>query len=111
MIGGDNGEAFYEHGSAAHANGVHEEVIRVPLVIRAPGLEPGRDARPAHLMDVAPGVFHLLGLPVHPSFQGEDPVGPAPDARRVRYVVSDTPWKTQLGVIRSGGDSRPTLMS
>lgn len=102
VVSGDHGEAFYEHGSAAHANGVHEEVIRVPLVVRAPGLAPGSDGRPAQLLDVAPGVFRLLGLPVHPSFQGVDLF--APDARedRLRYVISDTPWKTQLGVIRSG---------
>lgn len=102
VVTGDHGEAFYEHGSAAHANGVHEEVIRVPLVFRAPGMTPGRDARPVQLLDVAPGVFRLLGLPVHPSFQGEDPFAPSFRRDRVRYVLSDTPWKTQLGVIRSG---------
>ena len=102
VVSGDHGEAFYEHGSAAHANGVHEEVIRVPLVVRAPGLEPGRDGRPAELLDVAPGVFDLMGLPIHPSFQGESLFAPASRADRVRYVMSDTPWSTQLGVIRSG---------
>ncbi|MBI3858301.1 MAG: sulfatase-like hydrolase/transferase [Planctomycetes bacterium] len=102
VVSGDHGEAFYEHGSAAHANGVHEEVIRVPLVIRAPGLERSRDGRPAHLLDVTPGVFHLLGLPAHPAFQGEDLFALEPRADRVRFVMSDTPWKTQLGVIQSG---------
>jgi len=116
VVSGDHGEAFYEHGSAAHANGVHEEVIKVPLVVRAPGLEPGRDGRPAHLLDVAPGIFHLMGLPLHPSFQGENPFAPEPRADRVRYVMSDTPWSTQLGVIRSGfkliwnGDTGGTVL-
>jgi arylsulfatase A-like enzyme len=102
VVCGDHGEAFYEHDSAAHANGVYEEVMRVPLVMRAPGLEPGRDPRPTQLIDVAPGVFHLLGLPVHPSFQGENPFGPDPRPDRVRYVICDTPWKTHLAVYRSG---------
>jgi arylsulfatase A-like enzyme len=102
VVCGDHGEAFYEHGSAAHANGVYDEVMRVPLVIRAPGLEPARDGRPAQLIDVAPGVFHLLGLPLHPSFQGEDPFAPDPRPERVRYVVCDTPWKTHIAVYRSG---------
>jgi arylsulfatase A-like enzyme len=102
VVTGDHGEAFYEHGSAAHANGVYDEVIRVPLVFRAPGLEPGRDGRPAQLIDVAPGVFHLLGLPVHPSFQGEDLFAPEPRADRVRYTICDTPWKTHIGIYRSG---------
>lgn len=100
VVTGDHGEAFYEHGFAAHANGVHEEVVRVPLVIRAPGLEPGKDSRPVQLLDVAPGVFHLLELPIHPSFQGEDPFAPAFRPDRVRYLISDTPWRTQLGVLR-----------
>ena len=102
VVTGDHGEAFYEHGSAAHANGVHEEVLRVPLVFHAPGLSPGVDARPAQLLDVAPGVFHLLGLPVHSSFQGEDPFAAAFREDRVRYSLSDTPWKTQFAVLRSG---------
>jgi arylsulfatase A-like enzyme len=102
VVSGDHGEAFYEHGSAAHANGVYDEVMRVPLVIRAPGLEPGRDARPAQLLDVAPGVFHLLGLPVHPSFQGDDPFLPDAPADRARYVICDSPWKTHLAVYRAG---------
>jgi arylsulfatase A-like enzyme len=102
VVCGDHGEAFYEHGSAAHANGVYDEVIRVPLVMRAPRLEAARDARSAQLIDVAPGVFHLLGLPVHPSFQGEDPFAPDPRPDRVRFVVCDSPWKTHIGVYRSG---------
>ena len=102
VVSGDHGEAFYEHGSAAHANGVYDEVMRVPLVVRAPGLEPGRDPRPAQLLDVAPGVFRLLGLPIHPSFQGEDPLAKEFRADRARYVVCDSPWKTHLAVYRSG---------
>ncbi|HVE39648.1 MAG TPA: sulfatase [Planctomycetota bacterium] len=102
VVCGDHGESFYEHGSAAHANGVYDEVMRVPLVMRAPQMEAGRDSRPAQLIDVAPGVFHLLGLPVHPSFQGENPFDPDPRPDRVRYVVCDTPWKTHIAVYRSG---------
>ena len=44
----------------------------------------------------------LLGLPVHPSFQGEDPFAKEPRADRVRYVICDSPWKTHIGVYRSG---------
>jgi len=102
VVTGDHGDAFYEHGTSAHANGVYDEAIRVPLVIRAPGMDGKRDGRPSGLLDIAPGVFHLLGLPPHPSFQGEDPFVPAFRGDRTRFVMSDTPWKTQLGVIRSG---------
>ncbi|HVR82788.1 MAG TPA: sulfatase-like hydrolase/transferase, partial [Planctomycetota bacterium] len=102
VVTGDHGDAFYEHGTSAHANGVYDEAIRVPLVFRAPGMEGIRDDRPAQLLDIAPGVFHLLGLPPHPSFQGEDPFVPSFRKDRTRFVMSDTPWITQLGVLRSG---------
>jgi len=102
VVTGDHGDAFYEHGTCAHANGVYDEAIRVPLVIRAPGMKGGRDIRPAHLLDIAPGVFHLLGLPPHPSFQGVNPFAPSWRKDRTRFVMSDTPWITQLGVLRCG---------
>jgi arylsulfatase A-like enzyme len=102
VVTGDHGESFYEHGAPAHANGVYEEEMRVPLVLRAPGLAPLRDPRPAQLIDVAPGLLHLLGLPIHPSFQGTDLVGPPPPADRIRALVSQTGWKTFLAAAGSG---------
>lgn len=99
---GDHGEAFYEHGSAAHANGLYEETMRVPLVVRAPGLEPGRDPKPAQLIDVAPSLLRLLGVPPHPGFQGMDLFAADFPADRSRFLVSDTPWMTQSAVVRSG---------
>ncbi len=102
VVCADHGEAFYEHGYAAHANGVHEEVMRVPLLVRAPGLRPGREARPAQLIDVPPSLCALLGIPTHPSFQGEDLFGPEPEGDRTRFLLSDTPWSTQAAAVRSG---------
>lgn len=102
VVSGDHGESFYEHRLPAHANGIYDEVISVPLVVRAPGLEPGRDARPSILLDVAPGILHLLGIPPHPGFQGADLFGPAPSPSRSRFVLSQTGWRTHLGLLRSG---------
>jgi arylsulfatase A-like enzyme len=102
VVTGDHGEAFFEHGACAHAFSVYDEETRVPLVLRAPGLEPLRDPRPAQLIDVAPGIFHLLGLPIHPSFQGIDLVGPAPRPDRIRPMICQTGFKTLLGAVGSG---------
>lgn len=102
VLCGDHGEGFYEHGMAAHANSVYEELMRVPLVIRAPGLVPARETRPAQLLDVPPTLFHLLGLPPHPAFQGESLVEPPASKERSRYLLTDTPWSTTLAIVRSG---------
>lgn len=102
VVTGDHGEAFYEHGHTAHANSVYQEEVRIPLVVRAPLLEPLRDPRPALLIDVAPTVFHLLGLPIHPSFQGVNLMGPAHDAVRTRALLCQTGWKTYMAAVRSG---------
>jgi arylsulfatase A-like enzyme len=62
----DHGEEFKEHGGLAHARTLFEEALRVPLLMRFPAELPGglRVARPAQLVDVAPTVLELLGLPV-----------------------------------------------
>jgi len=102
VIGGDNGEAFYEHGFAAHASTLINEVVKVPMIIRAPGLEPGPDPRPAMFLDVPPSVLHLLGLPPHPGFQGISLFESQPDRDRSLYTIVQTPAAFQSAIIRSG---------
>lgn len=65
----DHGEEFFEHGSFEHGHTLYDELLRVPLVIRAPGLEPSRVRSPVSLMDIAPTVLDLLGLP-HADMRG-----------------------------------------
>ncbi|MCA9537952.1 MAG: sulfatase-like hydrolase/transferase [Myxococcales bacterium] len=58
----DHGEAFGEHGYRFHGFGLHEDQIRVPLIIRVPGL-PGRAVDTAvSLVDLAPTLYSLAGL-------------------------------------------------
>jgi iduronate 2-sulfatase len=49
----------------------HEDVTRVPLLVSAPGFEPGRTMALAELMDIYPTACDLLGVPVPDSVQGE----------------------------------------
>jgi arylsulfatase A-like enzyme len=102
VIGGDNGEAFYEHGLAAHASTVFEEVVKVPMIVRAPGLAAGLDDRPAMFLDVPPSLFDLLGLPMHPSFQGISLFQPNPDPARPIFTMAQTPLANQTAIVRSG---------
>jgi len=81
----DHGEEFAEHGLVQHGQSLYEPAVRVPLVVLAPGLPAGRviDAN-VSLLDVAPTVLDLVGLPAEPRFEGRSllPVvrGPSADA-------------------------------
>jgi Sulfatase len=73
VVFGDHGEAFGQHpGNFAHTLFIYEENVRVPYLIAAPGLfdERLRVRRPASVIDTAPTVLDLLGLPVPPEHQG-----------------------------------------
>jgi hypothetical protein len=73
VIIGDHGEAFGQHqGNYGHTLFVYEENVRVPYIIAAPGLvhEPVQVNRVASLIDTAPTVFDLLGLPIPAGYQG-----------------------------------------
>ncbi|MCB9762496.1 MAG: sulfatase [Alphaproteobacteria bacterium] len=58
----DHGEEFWEHGRAEHGHELYDELLRVPLVVQAPGLPAGRVAAPVSLLDLAPTVLELLGV-------------------------------------------------
>ena len=73
VILGDHGEAFGQHeGNYAHTLFLYEENVRVPYLIAAPGLlhGPKRVARVASLVDTAPTVLDLLGVPAPDGYQG-----------------------------------------
>jgi arylsulfatase A-like enzyme len=102
VVSADHGEGFYEHGYAAHGSMLYDESLRVPIVVRAHGLEPSVDARPAQLIDIPPTVLGLLGLPPHPAFQGIDLAARRFDPDRSRFAIVQTPAALQYAVVRSG---------
>jgi len=78
VITSDHGEEFGEHGGMGHGRTLHREVLRVPLVIAAPGLlAPAEVTTPVSLLDVAPTVLDLLGLAATPGQRGTSLVGRA----------------------------------
>src|SRR4029450_7465633 len=99
VLTGDHGQAFYEHGFASHASAIFDEVMKVPLVIRAPQVKPGTEVRLAQHVDIAPSILGLLGLPVHPSFQGIDLIHSVVDPKHLAYMVVQTPLAYQYGVV------------
>lgn len=63
ILTSDHGEEFWEHGSCEHVKTVYNELIHVPLFLRAPGLSPGTVGAPVPAsLSVLPTVLDLLGL-------------------------------------------------
>lgn len=58
----DHGEAFWEHGEFEHGHGLHDELLRVAMTIRSPGLPAGTLGSPVSLLDVTPTLLELAGL-------------------------------------------------
>jgi arylsulfatase A-like enzyme len=71
IVSADHGEAFGEHGTLYHAATVYDELLRVPLMIRAPGATPQVVDTPVSLIDVGPTVLDLFGVDTPGSYMGE----------------------------------------
>ena len=65
----DHGEALYEHGLVEHSDVIYNEALKVPLMIRAPGMRPRSIDQYVRLIDVAPTILELAGLSA-PTMQG-----------------------------------------
>jgi arylsulfatase A-like enzyme len=63
-ITADHGEEFLDHGWLGHTRTLYEELIRVPLIIRAPGIErPAREVEsPVSLVSLASSLLDLAGV-------------------------------------------------
>ncbi len=67
----DHGEEFRDHGRFLHGTSLFEDQIRVPLIVVGGGLPAGRVVdRDVSLVDVAPTLLAMLGLPPEPRFEG-----------------------------------------
>ena len=76
IVTADHGELLGEHGLKGHGNTLHEELIRIPLIVKYPGSggSAGTVHSPAQLVDVFATILDHLGLPIPPDAQG-DPLG------------------------------------
>jgi arylsulfatase A-like enzyme len=58
----DHGESMIEHERwFTHGYQVYEEIIRTPLMIRGPGVEPGRRDAPVSGIDLVPTILRFTG--------------------------------------------------
>jgi arylsulfatase A-like enzyme len=68
----DHGDSFGEGGGAlGHGVNLRDEVLRIPLVLRGPGVPARRTVgEPVSIADVAPTVLAAAGIPVHEEMTG-----------------------------------------
>jgi arylsulfatase A-like enzyme/Flp pilus assembly protein TadD len=96
----DHGESLGAHGESMHGIFLYDETIHVPLVFKMPSelLAWRRVGTRVRLVDVAPTILNLLGLPLPPTFQGESLVpfmkpGAKPAADLPAYSETDYPHR------------------
>jgi arylsulfatase A-like enzyme/Flp pilus assembly protein TadD len=68
----DHGESLGEHGESSHGVFLYDATLKVPLMMRVPGLQPHRVKSQVRLVDVAPTIAALAGLQHLPQFSGEN---------------------------------------
>lgn len=73
IIVGDHGEALGEHGEIEHGYYIYQGAMRVPFIIRAPGLrKAARIDEIVSLVDVMPTILSYLNIEVPDYIQGID---------------------------------------
>ena len=85
VVTSDHGEEFWDHAEQervlaqdprgfwgiGHGHSMYQELLRVPLVFRGPGIDEGRRfACPSRLVDIVPTSLDLLGLPIPDGLRG-----------------------------------------
>jgi arylsulfatase A-like enzyme len=64
IVTSDHGESFGDNGMWRHGYEVWEALVRVPLVVHVPGIEPRRVSARRSAIDLAPTLLELFGLPL-----------------------------------------------
>jgi len=100
-ITSDHGEEYNEHGGILHGRTHYQELIRIPWILRGPGVPAGaREAQPVHLVDVAPTLLSLAGVPIFPGIDGIDASLTWRDPAAlpgVRYLFSEADHNNVVG--------------
>ena len=73
VLTSDHGEEFFEHGGVLHGQTQYQEVIRVPLLVKGPGVPHGRRVpTPVSLVDIAPTLLERAGIAAPEGLDGVD---------------------------------------
>ncbi|HOX71590.1 MAG TPA: sulfatase-like hydrolase/transferase [Dokdonella sp.] len=110
VLSGDHGEAFGEHGEVEHGLFVYDTTTLVPLIFSSSHLPPSRPTTQPRLIDIAPTILDLLGLPPFDKADGislADTLFGEPQEIPDGYSETFVPWTTYgwspLAALRSKG--------
>jgi arylsulfatase A-like enzyme len=62
VVASDHGESLGDHGEDGHGMLLYQSTMRVPLIVRMPGITPKRVTEPVRLVDVMPTVLDAFGV-------------------------------------------------
>lgn len=100
LVTADHGEALGEGNRWLHGISLHEEQVRVPLIVARPGQQQAvRSGEVVSLLDLAPTLLELAGLEPPAQFRGRSLVQSRP-ARAPRAIVgslADRGWFVRKG--------------
>jgi arylsulfatase A-like enzyme len=127
VVVADHGESLGEHGIFYSHLGIYEQQLRIPLIVRVPGLKPSRTEALVSVLDLAPTISELTGvrlrhrcsgLSLVPLLEGEAGAAFAArtafvhqNAHNYSVAVREGPWKLIWPVAREHAllSSRPEL--
>jgi arylsulfatase A-like enzyme len=96
VITADHGEPLGQHGDLLHGRSLHEEIIHVPLVVLLPWHRQGVQVDEiVSLIDVAPTLLDLAGLPVPAEFRGRSLFAPWNERRPPAALGEQTEMRSQ----------------
>jgi arylsulfatase A-like enzyme len=94
----DHGEEFEEHGGHYHYT-LYEETLLTPLVIKAPGLDPGVNRSVVEQIDFVPTILGLLGIPAGTELPGRDVLAGGGSPKPIFFERDRPPPWVQRGVL------------
>ncbi len=101
VVTSDHGKEILDRGSIQHGRTLYGELVRVPLIIRVPGVPTRTIDTPAMHIDLTPTILATLGIPADSRMQGMDLLGA--EGRPARTVWSEVDTDLAMYALRDPG--------
>jgi len=104
VVVSDHGDEFLDHGGKGHRTTLFDELVRIPLIFSFPGRIPAQQIPEAvSIIDVAPTILELTGLPPMSDVVGRSLIGLINRAA--------APWKPRAVISELQAPPRPELQA